>query len=77
MSRPSDFPEDQDDYVSHEDYVQGLKDRIRGLEKVVEAARDLRCDLSETHNAYDVDIEGHKRLERALEKLYEATGGEK
>ena len=52
MSTPSDFPEDQDDYVSDEDYVQGLKDyieeaqeRMAALEKVAYAARNLRAEV--------------------------------
>jgi hypothetical protein len=52
MSIPSDFPEDQDDYVSEKDYVQSLKDyveevqkRMAALEKVAYAARNLRAEV--------------------------------
>lgn len=62
MSRFSDFPEDQDDYVSHEDYVQSLKDRIEELEKVVEAAMELNSATLASVYHYD-------RLDRALKEL--------
>jgi hypothetical protein len=52
--------------------MQQHNEYVKRLEAVADAARSLGCDESQTHNAYDVDIDGHKRLRRCLENLDEA-----